>query len=209
MGFGLIFLGWSTFLFFKLIPPLRIVGCLLMLKGLYKLSDYGENFRRARNACAVFLGYFIAFNILWLLSILGIFDYTKIHTLVYFDEIIYRTILIVFSVYLYRALGDISKEVGFDKGIKRAKNCTSLIIVFLIFLAAQIVLSVMGAGKIEAYLHASLIIFETVWLFYSAMYIYSCYMMIATQEIIDDENKKMREYDEKYSFRTLKNKSKK
>ena len=31
-------------------------------------------------------------------------------------------------------------------------------------------------------------------------------MMIATQEIIDEENKKMKEYDMKYSFRTPKKK---
>ena len=39
---------------------------------------------------------------------------------------------------------------------------------------------------------------------YSAVYIYSCYMMIATQEIIDEEERKIREYDEKYSMRRKK-----
>ena len=108
------------------------------------------------------------------------------------------------SVFLYRALGEISREVGFDKGIKREKSCTSLVIVFVVFLALQLVLSVMGIGKYEAYLNLALSVFELVWLIASAVYIYSCYMMIATQDIIDEENKKMREYDRKYSFRKLK-----
>lgn len=206
MGFGLIFLGWSTLFFFKTLPPVNIIGALLMMKGLEKLSGYGENFRKARNASVAFLAYFICCSLLWLLSIFNIFDYSKIFSLVYIDTVVYRTILVILSVYLYRALGAISREVGFEKGIKREKNCTSLVIVFVVFLAIQLAASFIGMGKYEAYLNLALVAFELIWLICSAVYIYSCYMMIATQEIIDDENKKMREYDQKYSFRTLKKK---
>lgn len=203
MGFGLIFLGWSTLFFFKTLPPINIIGCLLMLKGFDKLSDYGDNFRKAKNASVAFLAYFILYNVLWLLSLTNIFDYSKTFSLVYADQIAYRTILVILSVFLYRALGDISREVGFEKG---EKSCTSFVIVFVIFLAVQLVCSFVGIGKYEAYLNLALVIFELVWLLQSAVYIYSCYMMIATQDIIDEENKKMREYDEKYSFRKLKKK---
>ncbi len=206
MGFGLIFSGWSTLFFFKLIPPVNIIGCLLMMRGLDRLSGYGDNFKKAKNSSIAFLAYFVIYCVLWLLGILGIFDYTKVFALVYADQIIYRTILVLLSVFLYRALGDISREVGFEKGIKREKSCTSLVIVFVIFLASQLVLSFIGIGKYEAYLNLALSAFELIWLISSAVYIYSCYMMIATQEIIDEENKKMKEYDMKYSFRTPKKK---
>lgn len=204
MGFGLIFSGWSTLFFFKTLPPVNILGCLLMLKGLDKLSGYSESFKKAKNAAAAFLLYFILYSILWVLSITDIFDYGRYFSLVYADQIVYRTILVLLSVFLYRALGDISREVGFDKGIRREKSCTSLVTVFVVFLAIQLVLSVTGAGRYEAYLNLALSVFELVWLIASAVYIYSCYMMIATQDIIDEENKKMREYDRKYSFRKLK-----
>ncbi|MBR2021787.1 MAG: hypothetical protein IJ939_05060 [Clostridia bacterium] len=177
-----------------------------MLKGLDRLSGYGGNFRKAKNACVAFLAYYIIYTIMWILNILKIFDYGKIFSLVYADQILYRTILVVFSVFLYRALGDISRQVGFEKGIKREKSCTSLVIVFVIFLAIQLLLSFISIGKYEAYLNLALVIFELLWLISSAVYIYSCYMMIATQDIIDEENKKMREYDRKYSFRNLKKK---
>ncbi len=206
MGFGLIFLGWSTLFFFKTLPPVNILGCLLMMRGLDKLSCYGDNFKRAKNASVAFLAYFIAHTVLWLLSLMDIFDYGKVFSVVYADEILYRTTLVLLSVFLYRALGDISREVGFEKGIKREKSCTSLVIVFVIFLGIQLMCSFIGIGKYEAYLNYALVIFELVWLISSAVYIYSCYMMIATQDIIDEENKKMREYDEKYSFRKLKKK---
>jgi len=204
MGFGLIFLGWSTLFLFKTLPPVNIIGCLLMMRGLDRLSYYGSNFKRAKNAAVAFLAYFVAYSVLWILGILNVFDYGSIFAFVYLDVIVYRTILVIFSVFLYRALGDISREVGFEKGIKRERGCTSFVIVFVIFLAIQLVSSLVGIGKYEAYLNLALVVFELVWLIKSAVYIYSCYMMIATQEIIDDENKKMREYDEKYSFRKLK-----
>ena len=206
MGFGLIFAGWTTLFFFKTLPPVNILGCLLMLKGLDKLSDYGNNFRRAKNACVVFLAYFICYTILWILSLTSIFDYSKVFALVYGDQILYRTTIVILSVYLYRALGDISREVGFEKGVKRERSCTSLVIVFVVFLAIQLFCSFASIGKYEAYLNLALVIFELLWLISSAVYIYSCYMMIATQDIIDEENKKMREYDRKYSFRNLKKK---
>lgn len=204
MGFGLIFLGWSTLFLFKTLPPVNIIGCFLMMRGLDRLSDYGSNFKRAKNAAVSFLAYFVAYSVLWILNILNVFDYSRIFAFVYLDVIVYRTILVIFSVFLYRALGDISRQVSFEKGIKREQNCTSFVIVFVIFLAIQLVSSLVGIGKYEAYLNLALVVFELVWLIKSAVYIYSCYMMIATQEIIDDENKKMREYDEKYSFRKLK-----
>ena len=206
MGFGLIFLGWSTLFFFKTLPPVNIIGCLLMLKGLDKLELYGDDFKKAKYANVAFLSYFVVYSVLWILSMFDIFDYSKYFSLVYADQIIYRTILVILSVFLYRALGDISGQVGFDKGIKREKSCTSLVIVFVLFLAIQLMCSIIGIGKYEAYLNLALAVFELVWLIASAVYIYSCYMMIATQEIIDDENKKMLEYDRKHSFRTPKKK---
>ncbi len=200
MGFGLIFLGWATLLCFKVLP-VGIIGAILMLKGLLKLSSYGEAFKRAAGACCALLIYFTVFGVLWTLDITGVFRFTEIAALVFADEIIYYSMLVIFSILLYRALGDISRTVGFDKGIAREKKCISLVIVFVCFTLLRVALSPLG---LDAYMRAALVVFELVWLIYSAVYIYSCYMMIATQEIIDDEIKKMREYDEKYSFRKRK-----
>lgn len=200
MGFGLIFSGFATLLSFKVIPA-GIIGCLLMFKGLSMLSEYGEDFARARKACTAFLVYFILFGILWVLNLTGIFRFTDHMPMVYADELIYYVLLSVFCFFLYRALGNISRQVGFEKGSLREKRGISLIIVFALFTALRLILSAFGMPD---YLRLPLVLFELFWLIYSLIYIYSCYMMIATQEIIDDEQRKMREYDEKYSFRKLK-----
>lgn len=200
MGFGLIFMGWATLLFFKVLP-IGIIGCILMLKGLEKLEVYGKSFTKAKYACIAFLAYFVLFGILWTLNLTGIFDYTAYKPLLYVDEIVYYLILCIYSIFLYRALEDISAQVCFDKGKLRAKRASSLVIVFVLFSALRFALIPFGYEK---YLRLPLVLFELLWMLYTCMYLYSCYMMIATDEIIEEENRKMREYDEKYSYRTLK-----
>ena len=196
MGFGLIFMGWVTLLFFK-IMPVGIAGSLLMHRGLCKLSQYGEAFVRAKHACEGLLAYFVLFGVMWTLDITGVFRFTQNRVLVYADEILYYVVLLIFAYYLYKGLGDISRQTGFDKGIARERKCISLLLVFMVFSAVRVGAYFFG---IEMYLRLPMLIYEMLWLVYSAVYIYSCYMMIATQEIIDDENRKMREYDEKYSM---------
>ena len=200
MGFGLIFLGWSTLLFLK-VAPLGIIGCILMQKGLEKLSGYNKYFAMAKSLCDGFLLYFVLYGVLWTLDFTNIYRFNDITS--YIDQVLYYSILSVFSFYLYKGLGEISKLVGFDKGIVREKRAISIVFVFTAFTALKLILVPTGCA---GYLELPLLVFELTWLLYSAMYIYSCYMMIATQEIIDDENRKMKEYDEKYSFRTKKTK---
>ena len=207
MGFGLIFLGWSTLLFLKTLPPANIIGCLLMMKGLGKLEAYGTSFTKAKNACAVLMSYFVLYNIAWLLDMFKIFKVFELPNSMIIDSVIYYACLFTFAILLYKALGDISRQVGFEKGIRREKSSISFVIVFLVFVVVQVVLSYINT-EYAAYLKLTLFIFELLWLIYSGVYIYSCYMMIATQEIMDEEDRKMREYDEKYSFRTPKNRKK-
>ena len=53
MGFGLLFAGYVTLLFFKVMPPVMIIGAFVMYKGLKKLSVYGEKFGTAADFAAV------------------------------------------------------------------------------------------------------------------------------------------------------------
>ena len=204
MGFGLIFMGFLMLFGMRVIPS-GILGGLLMLSGLLKLVPYGEDFKRAKNACICLLVYFLLFGTAWTMSIMGIIDFAGYGTALVADEIIYYSVLIVFCVLLYKALGDISEQTGFEKGIIKEKRAVSLTVVFAVFTAVRIIAAALGY---EVYLKLPLTIFELVWLIYGSSYIYSCYMMIATEEIIDKENKKMREYDEKHAGRMLKSRRK-
>lgn len=201
MGFGLIFLGWANLPLCRILPPTSILGCLLMLKGLTNLAGYNDGFRKAKNTCAVFLGYSVIYSITWCLQLFELFDYSSFPVLQHADIILFFSILTLFSLFLYKGLGEISGQVGFEKGIKREKRGTSLAIVSFAFFLILDVISVITEVPYQGYLFIALLMFIAVWFLYSAMYIYSCYMMIATQEIIDNENKKMKEYDEKNPYR--------
>ena len=205
MGFGLLFLGWTTLLGLRIIPPLDIIGCLLMLKGLTKLEGYG--FGKALRSCAALLGYHILYSVLWILDLTDIFNAFSYSAISYADAVLYPAVLITYALLLYKALGGISEEVGFEKGMKREKSCTSLALVLAFFLAAQFVVPFIGTiQRYSGYLSFTVTLFEYVWIIVSGIYIYSCYMMIATQEIIDEEDKKIREYDQKNAYKKLKNK---
>ena len=202
MGFGLLFCGWVTLLCFKVLP-VGIVGCILMLNGISKLEEYEPSFKKTKYVCIAFLVYFVCYGALWTLDLAGLLSFMNNSMLVYCDELVYYLVLSAYSLFLYESLCKISEQTGFDKGVLRSKRATSLVIVFVVFTVFRVVFSGFG---FEAYLRLALFIFEIVWLVYTAVYIYSCYMMIATEEIIQNEQKKMREYDAKYSFRTPKKK---
>ena len=205
MGFGLLFLGWTTLLGLRMIPPLNIIGCLVMLKGLTKLETYG--FQKAKISCTALLGYHVLYTVLWLLDLTNLFNVFSFSVAVYADALLYPAFLITYALFLYKALGGISKQVEFEKGIKREKSCTSLAIVLAFFLIVQFVIPFINPLQAySGYLTFAVTLFQYVWIIFSGIYIYSCYMMIATQEIIDDENKKIREYDQKNAFKKLKNK---
>ena len=200
MGFGLIFLGWITLLFFRVVP-IGIVGCYVMSRGLRKLCGYSEYFKKALYTCYAFLGYFTVFGILWTLDFAGVFSYSGYEYVLFADSAFYNVVFIVFSFFLYKGLGDISKTVGFEKGKRREIFCVSLLAVNSAFLMADMILQLTGTMQVTA---MPLFLMEFFRIAYSAVYIYSCYMMIATQEIIDEEERKIREYDEKYSMRRKK-----
>jgi len=196
MGYGLIFLGYLTFMFFK-VAPIGLIGMPLIYRGCDKLCPYSKYYLYARNTSAVFFLYFAVFAAVWGLSIAGVSDLLSNSIFLYADEITYYTLLFLLSFFLCRANGEMSKTVGFEKGIKKERGCMSCMAVFIVMTAARLVLSAFGAEK---YLRAPLLFFELFWMILMCLYIYSCYMMIATQDIIEEEDKKLREYDEKYSL---------
>ena len=176
-----------------------------MLKGLEKLEGYGKSFVRAKRLCTVFLAYFILYGIYWTLGD----DFLKIvsfpDALGYIDQYLYYAILVLFSFFLYKALGDISEEVGFEKGTVRSRRCISISVVFVVFTLIKLLLTPLGYSNLPVVI-LPFMIFEVLWLVYSAVFIYSCYMMIATQEIIDEENRKIREYDDRNASRQMRKK---
>ena len=131
MGFGLIFMGWATLLFFR-IAPFGLIGALLMYRGLTKLCMYDESFKKAKAACLGLMAYFAFFAVIWALDITGTMILDKNIALIVVNEVLYYVSLFVFSYFLYKALGNISNQTGFDKGIIRERRSLSMLTVMVI-----------------------------------------------------------------------------
>ncbi len=199
MGFGLIFVGYLTLLFFKTMPPAMIAGAILMYRGLDKLSGYGKNFKRAAAASGVLTVYYALYTALWFARMTGFGEGLFANNLFALcDDVVYYGILLAFHLFLYSALEDISKQCGYIKGFKKAYMSRVLLAMFYVLTAVNIPLLFMG---VQSYLPLACLICQMVWIIYTAVYIYGCYMRIVTDDILADERKKIAEYEAKYAYR--------
>ena len=193
MGFGLLFSGYITLLFFKVLPPAMAVGAYLMYRALDKLSVYGKAFRAARAASLALGVYYVLFTAIWIGRMAGLFNSVlSSNTFVVFDDVIYYALLLFLHVTLYAAIEGISKECEYKKGIRSVRFARVLTAMFYVLTAGSIVLDLLSVGTILSLL---CFICQIIWYIYTAIIIYGCYMRIATQEIIDDEEKKLAQYN--------------
>ena len=201
MGFGLLFAGYVSLLFFKTLPPAMAAGFFIAYRGLAKLAGYHRPFGAAASAAAVLVGYFALYTALWLGQLFRVWTLLTNGVFLFADDLVYKALLLVFHLLLYRATGGLCREVGDTKGVRGTASAT-------VFMAAAYLLAAArygaGAFGIVGYFPLAELIAVTLWICRTAVMIYGRYMRIATPEIIDDENKKMREYDAKYSFRKRK-----
>jgi len=199
MGFGLLFAGYATLLFFKVLPPAMVIGAYVMYRGLSKLSEYGKDFGKAALLSGVLGIYHALYTVLWIVSSLGIMDGMLTSKLfVLFDDVVYYGLLLVFHIFLYNGIFEISSFCGYDKGIKRVYMSRVLMAMFYVFAVISLPLNYL---KIPSYIPLAHFICQIVWILYNLMFLYGCYMKIATQEIIDEEERKIAEYDAKYGYK--------
>ncbi len=202
MGFGLIFIGYLTLAFLRAMP-IGIFGCAMMISGLSKLEGYDERIKKAKNCAVLFLLYFVAFGAAWCVSTFGGKNVFDAKYVLFCDSLVYYTLFCVFNIKLTTALKVMCDMTGFEKGIKKSKTSLVMTLTFAFFAFLRLALSLFGKGDV---LQAPLEMFEFVVVIYTSLFVYSCYMMIATQEIIDEEERKLSEYDKNHamSFRTKK-----
>ena len=204
MGFGLLFAGYATLLFCKVMPPAMMIGAIVMYRALSKLSEYGKGFAKASVHAGILGIYHAVYTVLWIVSSLGVMDGIMTSRLfVLCDDIVYYGLLLVFHIFLYSGIYEISKFCGYDKGIKKVYMSRVLMAMFYAFAVISLPLNYLG---IQSYIPLAHFICQIVWIIYTVVFIYGCYMRIATEEIIREEERKIAEYDAKYG---IKRKSKK
>ncbi len=195
MGFGLIFAGYLSFLFFKVLPPAMLVGAYLMEKGLEKLVIYGKPFERARNAAWVLCGYYALYTALWAGDLAGVSELLNHAVFGVCDSILYGALVVIFHILLYSAFEEMAKECGFDKGVKSLRFCRVLTATYVSLTVLNLVFT--SAFQFQTYFPLAVLIGELVWFVYTSLTIYSFYRHIATDEVIAEEEKRIAEYESK------------
>ena len=193
MGFGIIFLGYLSLLFFKAIP-IELIGFYAIFTGLDRLCGYNKYFKYAKHASAVMFILSIPISAAWIARVAGMWtELLSSSAYIYTEQIIYHIGLAVFHLLLYKALYEISRSVGYFGGKKKAKFS---LVTMIIFYLGEICMAILP--DLSGYLMKPVFAFQIIWFISTAILIYGCYMRICTDEQLAREKKKIAEFDAKY-----------
>ncbi len=190
MGFGLICAGYSTLIFLRLVP-VELFGFFFVLKGLTKLRLYNKYFAYARLSVYPVLLFSLADAVYWILNRLGVVTYSYTDNLFAF---LHSLVLLPFYFLLFAALREISNEVGYPKGMKRATLATSTAIVYYLVLS----LSKMRIPQLDQYFIVAEYIFYIVLFVVTELAVYACYRAITTDEAEKREEEELRKFEERF-----------
>lgn len=190
MGFGLIWAGYSTLIFLRLVP-VELFGFLFVLKGLHKLRNYNKFFAYAKLSVYPILLFSLADAVYWILNRLEIVTYSYADNIFTF---LHSLVLLPFYFLLFAALREISNEVGYPKGMKRATLATSTAIVYYLVLAV----SKMRIPELDQYFIAAEYIFYIVLFVITELAVYACYRAITTDEAEKKEEEELRKFEERF-----------
>ncbi|MBE6623908.1 MAG: hypothetical protein E7621_06985 [Ruminococcaceae bacterium] len=192
MGFGLLIIGYSALLLLRIVP-IEIVGFFIMYLGLEKLSKYEKKLSYAKYAAVFMFAESVLSSLMWIeksfdISI-GFLSAAYIETV---ENILYHAGLLVFHILLYYGLSAISKVSGYDKGVTRSRFA---IVTTGVYYVAAICGSLIPNSA--QFMAKPIWIMQIVWMLVNLWLLLGCFMMIVTDEMLEDENKKYAEFIEK------------
>lgn len=199
MGFGLLFAGYATLLLFRSIP-IELIGFFVMYLALDKLCNSCGSFKYAKYVSVYLFFEAVLSSAMWLCNFAGVevalFENPAFTAT---ESVLYHAGLFAFHIAAYRGFSDISKTVGYDKGIKRTRFCFGATVIFYL---GELVAAIVPA--IAKYISLPLAVFQILWLILNMLLIFGCYMMIVNDSALEKEEKKYNEYLAKHSKNKIK-----
>ena len=184
MGFGLLFVGYfvSYVMSYVFIP--KLLGCLIMLAGIVKLSEYELEFKKcvpALGAMSIASAYMLARSI---------FEYFGIESAA-FGELAVNIVSVaeellgfVFHIFLLRAINKIAKDTGLDKLCFRAmRNLIVVAVAQVAYVSLSLVpKSAEGVTQVLFWVALGL---RLIWIVLDLSLLVSCYRMICDESDAD------------------------
>ena len=203
MGFGLIFIGYSTLLLFRIVP-VELLGFFLIYLGLDKLEKHEKWFKYAKFAAVYMFVEAILSSVMWISRFTNMeIPFIMTESFASAENVLYHCGLLVFTVLLMCGIRSISKSVGYEKGAKRAVFSIAATVVF--YFTELCAALIPGASSVMA---MPLMLFQILWLCVNLFVIFGCYMMIVNDEILEKEEQKYSEYLAKHKPKSKKSAAK-
>ena len=185
MGFGLLFLGMSLILAMTAYGVLpSFIGCFVCMYACLKLADYEDLFRRSAWAFGATGSILMANSVLQLVLITGkntlLSDFSE-NLQPFIEAVIYLCML-----FLLPALAAIAKETGRMRTYRACRrNMVLLLLMFLLYIAANVLISLNWAYSRYCLLYLTLSRFAV--LIFTMVQVFACYMWICREGEEEEE----------------------
>lgn len=180
MGFGTLFIGYFFLINISYYAYTDIIAGMVMLLGLYKLSEVNKSFKYGSFAAIAFSAvalfeFFVSF-----ISLFGSFDWIDM-AMPYASSLRYAVIFIL-SYFILGGIADVAKEVKASALHTTAKASVPLSSIFLIYAAFELPFISTIFGKATAYIFFALLLSVFAFTVSNLVTIYKAYMQICMPE---------------------------
>ncbi len=176
MGFGTLFIGYFFLINITYFEYTDIIGAMVMLMGLYKLSSINRPFRTAAVACSVFAVFSLAEVAVGILDLF--FSLPQYEVIMPYVSAVRYLLIFILTVCIMRGIAEVADEVEATGLTSVAKATVPL--TFIYILAALFELPFIGSlfGVATGYIYLFIIVAICVFHITNLITIYKAYMQI-------------------------------
>ena len=187
MGFGTLFIGYFFLINISYYAYTDIISAMVMLLGLYKLSEVNKNFKYGSFATVGFS--FIALSEI-IMSFIGLFgSFAWIDSLAPYIASMRFAVIFMLSYFILKGIGEVAEEVKAMALFRTAKASVPLSTVFLVYAAFELPFVSRIFGTAVAYIFFALLLSIVAFIFSNLVTIYKAYMQICMPEDLKKQAK--------------------
>ena len=190
MGFGTLFIGYFFLINISYYAYTDIIAAMVMLLGLYKLSEFNKSFKYGSYTAIGFSVVALLEISLSFVSLLGSFD--AIDNLSPYLSSVRFTVILMLSYFILRGIGDIAEEVDAVALSKTARASLPLSVIYLIYAAFELPFISALFGSVVAYIFFALLLSIVAFTISNLLTIYKAYMQICMPEDLNRTQKPSR-----------------
>ena len=190
MGFGTLFIGYFFLINISYYAYTDIIAAMVMLLGLYKLSEFNKSFKYGSYTAIGFSVVALLEISLSFVSLLGSFD--AIDNLSPYLSSVRFTVIFMLSYFILRGIGDIAEEVDAVALSKTARASLPLSVIYLIYAAFELPFISALFGSVVAYIFFALLLSIVAFTISNLLTIYKAYMQICMPEDLNRTQKPSR-----------------